>query len=72
MQALLEASMQNQSSGTARPAVDPRDVAPTRRDDVKQVLDTGLPPGIQPEELEDPGGKTPGANPNTRHGEGKD
>jgi hypothetical protein len=64
--------MQNEPNSTERPAVDPRDVAPTRRDDVKHVLDTGLPPGIQPEELEDPGAKTPGASPNTRHGVGKD
>lgn len=64
--------MQNESSGTERPAVDPRDVAPTRRDDVEHVLDTGLPPGIQPGEMEDPGSKTPGADPNTWHGEGKD
>lgn len=63
--------MQDENSSTQRPAVDPRDVAPTRRNDVKHVVDTGLPPGIQPEELEDPGGKTPGANPNTRHGSGE-
>jgi hypothetical protein len=63
--------MQNEPSGAERPPIDPRDVAPTQRNDVKHVVDTGLPPGIQPEELEDPGGKTPGATPDTRHGSGK-
>jgi hypothetical protein len=63
--------MQNESSNTQRPAVDPRDVAPTKRNDLDHIADTGLPPGIQPEELEDPGARTPGATPDYRRGEGK-
>ena len=55
--------MQNQSSNPPRPAADRDDVAPEQRDDVKHVIDTGLPPGINPDEAADPGGQTPGASP---------
>lgn len=48
--------MQNEPSNGERPAADPRDIAPTQRNDVKHVVDTGLPPG---------------ATPNTRHGSGE-
>jgi len=55
--------MKNPDTDKPRPAVDPRDIAPEKRDDVQHVVDTGLPPGINPEEAADPGKQTPGTSP---------
>lgn len=60
--------MQNQTSNPPRPETDRDDAIPEQRDDVKHVVDTGLPPGISPDEAADPGGQTPGASPHFVHG----
>jgi hypothetical protein len=60
--------MPDENTSPGRPPVDPRDVAPTRRDDIDHISNTGLPPGINEDEAKDPGGKTPGASPEYRDG----
>ena len=45
------------------PDKDRDDAVPEQRDDVKHVIDTGLPPGISPDQASDPGAKTPGSTP---------
>ena len=60
--------MQNQPANTPRPAIDRDDAVPEQRDDVKHVIDTGLPPGINPDEAADPGSQTPGSTPDFGHG----
>jgi len=55
--------MQNQQTSTPRPATDRDDVPPQKRDDIEHIADTGLPPGISPDEAADPGNQTPGTTP---------
>ncbi|HEY0421436.1 MAG TPA: hypothetical protein VGC80_18110, partial [Acetobacteraceae bacterium] len=56
----------DENTSPGRPPVDPRDVTPTKRDDIKHIKDTWLPPGISEDAATDPGGKTPEANPEYR------
>lgn len=60
--------MQNQPANAPLPDEDRDDAAPEQRDDVRHVIDTGLPPGISPDEASDPGGKTPGSSPDSVQG----
>ena len=55
--------MQNQPANAPRPDKDRDDAVPEQRDDVKHVIDTGLPPGISPDQASDPGARTPGSTP---------
>jgi hypothetical protein len=60
--------MQNQPANSPRPATKRDDAVPAQRDDVEHVIDTGLPPGISPDQAADPGRKTPGSTPDSVHG----
>ena len=60
--------MQNQPANSPRPTRERDDAVPAERDDVEHVIDTGLPPGISPDEAADPGRKTPGSTPDSVHG----
>jgi len=60
--------MQNQQTGTPDSATDRDDIPPRKRDDIEHIADTGLPPGISPDQAADPGRNTPGATPDSAHG----
>jgi hypothetical protein len=55
--------MQNQPANSPRPARDRDEAVPERRDDVRHVADTGLPPGISPGQAAGPGSQAPGSTP---------
>jgi hypothetical protein len=57
--------MQNQPANSPRPLKDRDDAVPEQRDDVDHVIDTGLPPGISPDQAIDPGSRTPGSTPDS-------
>jgi hypothetical protein len=60
--------MQNQQTGTPGSNTSQDDIPPQKRDDIEHIAETGLPPGISPDEAADPGRRTPGATPDSVHG----